>query len=48
MRWSAICAIGLAVAQFSGDTLFSKGAVGKLYRISAVRQGLVNIVAHKA
>ncbi|MDO8294732.1 MAG: AAA family ATPase [Gallionella sp.] len=38
----------LAVAQFPGDTLFSKGAVGKLYRISGGTPRLVNIVAHKA
>ncbi|MDP2694198.1 MAG: AAA family ATPase [Gallionella sp.] len=38
----------LAVAQFPGDTLFSKGAVGKLYRITGGTPRLVNIVAHKA
>lgn len=38
----------LAVAQFPGDTLFSKGVVGKLYRISGGTPRLVNIVAHKA
>jgi MSHA biogenesis protein MshM len=38
----------LAVAQFPGDTLFSKGAMGKLYRISGGTPRLVNIVAHKA
>src|SRR3989339_860663 len=38
----------LAVAKFPGETLFSKGAVGKLYRISGGTPRLVNIVAHKA
>ncbi|HEU0188735.1 MAG TPA: AAA family ATPase [Gallionella sp.] len=38
----------LAVAGFSGETLFSKNAVGKLHRISGGTPRLVNIVAHKA
>lgn len=38
----------LAVAQFPGDTLFSKGAVSKLYRITGGTPRLINIVAHKA
>jgi MSHA biogenesis protein MshM len=38
----------LAVAGFSGETLFSSGAVGKLHRITGGTPRLVNIVAHKA
>ena len=38
----------LAVAKYPGDTLFSKGAVAKLQRISGGTPRLVNIVAHKA
>jgi len=38
----------LAVAKFPGETLFAKGAVGKLYRITGGTPRLVNIVAHKA
>lgn len=38
----------LAVAGFSGETLFSKSAVAKLQRISGGIPRLVNIVAHKA
>ncbi|OFZ65648.1 MAG: AAA family ATPase [Betaproteobacteria bacterium RBG_16_56_24] len=38
----------LAVAGFSGETLFSKGAVGKLHRITRGTPRLANIVAHKA
>lgn len=38
----------LAVAQYSGDTLFTKGAVNKLYRITGGTPRLVNIIAHKA
>jgi MSHA biogenesis protein MshM len=38
----------LAVAGFAGETLFSAGAVGKLYRITSGTPRLVNIVAHKA
>lgn len=38
----------LAVAGFGGETLFSKGAVGKLHRISGGTPRLINIVAHKA
>ncbi|HEU0283378.1 MAG TPA: AAA family ATPase [Gallionella sp.] len=38
----------LAVAKFPGETLFSKGAVGKLYRITGGTPRLVNIIAHKA
>jgi len=38
----------LAVAGFSGETLFSKGAVGKLHRIARGTPRLANIVAHKA
>lgn len=38
----------LAVAGFSGETLFSAAAVGKLQRITAGTPRLVNIVAHKA
>lgn len=38
----------LAVAGFAGETLFSKGAVAKLHRISSGIPRLINIVAHKA
>ncbi len=38
----------LAVAGFAGETLFSKGAVGKLHRITGGTPRLVNIVANKA
>ncbi len=38
----------LAVARFSGETLFSKGAVGKLHRITGGIPRLINIIAHKA
>ncbi len=38
----------LTVAQYSGDTLFTKGAVNKLYRITGGTPRLVNIIAHKA
>jgi len=38
----------LAVAKFTGETLFSKGAVGKLYRITGGTPRLINIIAHKA
>lgn len=38
----------LAVAGFAGETLFGKGAVGKLHRITEGTPRLVNIVAHKA
>lgn len=38
----------LAVAGFAGETLFSKGAVGKLHRITGGTPRLTNIVAHKA
>ena len=38
----------LAVAKFPGETLFSKGAIGKLYRITCGTPRLVNIIAHKA
>lgn len=38
----------LAVAGFSGETLFSKSAVAKLRRITGGTPRLVNIVAHKA
>lgn len=38
----------LTVANFPGETLFSKGAVGKLYRITGGTPRLVNIIAHKA
>lgn len=38
----------LAIAGFSGETLFSAAAVGKLHRITAGTPRLVNIVAHKA
>lgn len=38
----------LGVAGFTGETLFSKGAVDKLHRITGGTPRLVNIVAHKA
>lgn len=38
----------LAVAGFAGETLFSKGSVGKLHRITGGTPRLVNIVANKA
>lgn len=38
----------MAVAGYSGDTLFSKAAVGKLHRITGGTPRLVNIMAHKA
>jgi MSHA biogenesis protein MshM len=38
----------VAVAGFAGDTLFGKGAVGKLHRITGGTPRLVNIVAHKS
>lgn len=38
----------MAVAGYAGDTLFSRAAVGKLYRITSGTPRLVNIVAHKA
>jgi MSHA biogenesis protein MshM len=38
----------LAVAKYPGETLFGKGAVGKLYRITGGTPRLVNIIAHKA
>lgn len=38
----------LGVAGFAGETLFSKGAVGKLHRITGGTPRLINIVAHKA
>jgi len=38
----------LAVAQYPGETLFSKSAVGKLYRITGGTPRLINIIAHKA
>src|SRR5574340_1727365 len=38
----------LAVAKFPGETLFNKGAVSKLYRVTGGTPRLVNIVAHKA
>ena len=38
----------MAVAGYSGDTLFGKAAVGKLHRITGGTPRLVNIVAHKA
>ena len=38
----------LAVAGFSGETLFKKSAVAKLKRITGGTPRLVNIVAHKA
>ncbi len=38
----------LGVAGFSGETLFSKGAVGVLQRVSGGTPRLVNIIANKA
>jgi MSHA biogenesis protein MshM len=38
----------LAVAGFSGETLFSERAVAKLHRITGGTPRLVNIIAHKA
>ncbi|GAB4126084.1 MAG: AAA family ATPase [Sideroxydans sp.] len=38
----------LAVAGYTGDTLFSPAAVGKLHRITGGTPRLINIVAHKA
>ena len=38
----------LGVAGFAGETLFDKGAVGKLHRITGGTPRLVNIIAHKA
>jgi len=38
----------MAVAGYTGDTLFSKAAAGKLHRITGGTPRLVNIVAHKA
>jgi MSHA biogenesis protein MshM len=38
----------LGVAGFTGETLFSKGAVSKLHRVTGGTPRLVNIVAHKA
>ena len=38
----------LAVAGYSGETLFGKGVVGKLHRITRGTPRLANIVAHKA
>jgi MSHA biogenesis protein MshM len=38
----------VAVAGFTGETLFSDGAVGKLHRVTGGTPRLVNIVAHKA
>ena len=38
----------LAVAKFPGETLFGKGAVNKLYRVTGGTPRLINIVAHKA
>ena len=38
----------LTVAGYAGETLFSKGAVGKLHRITGGTPRLVNIVANKA
>lgn len=38
----------IAVAGFTGDTLFGKGAVAKLQRITKGTPRLVNIVANKA
>jgi len=38
----------LGIAGFAGETLFGKGAVGKLYRVTGGTPRLVNIVAHKA
>ncbi|OGT16463.1 MAG: AAA family ATPase [Gallionellales bacterium RIFOXYB12_FULL_54_9] len=38
----------LRVAGYSGDTLFNKGAVAKLHRITRGTPRLVNIIAHKS
>lgn len=38
----------LTVAGYAGETLFSKGAIGKLHRITRGTPRLVNIVANKA
>src|SRR3989338_8150912 len=38
----------LAVAKFPGETLFSRGAIGKLYRVTGGTPRLINIIAHKA
>ena len=38
----------LAVAGFSGETLFTSGAVAVLHRVSGGTPRLVNIIAHKA
>ncbi len=38
----------LGVAGFAGETLFSKGAVGVLHRVSRGTPRLVNIIAHKS
>ena len=38
----------LAVAKFPGETLFSKGAVNRLYRVTGGTPRLINIIAHKA
>ena len=38
----------LAVAGFAGETLFSRGAVSVLHRVSGGTPRLVNIIAHKA
>jgi MSHA biogenesis protein MshM len=38
----------MAVAGYTGDTLFSKAAVGKLHRITGGTPRLINIMAHKA
>lgn len=38
----------LAVAKFPGETLFSRGAVSKMYRVTGGTPRLVNIIAHKS
>lgn len=38
----------LGIAGFAGETLFARGAVAKLHRITGGTPRLVNIVAHKA
>ena len=38
----------LRVAGFSGETLFDRGAVGVLHRVSRGTPRLINIIAHKA
>jgi MSHA biogenesis protein MshM len=38
----------VAVAGYAGETLFSKGAVGKMHRVTGGTPRLVNILAHKA